>query len=300
MKKELNGLKFFMPLIAIIWGLGGACIAAIPLKSDNFVLSENLLSTLLESVIVAVTIFIAIKFIPKLFSNCSNYSVKKPQVPIILAILLVIPFIKILEYDFIYKISYAESSNIEILPFITDSFPETLFESISAVLLAPVLEELTFRYMALSPFKKRSSKIIVLIVKNYVVHSSNYIAATIDAIVLGIIFLSSKNIIYPIICHSFTNLTSTIFGILSTFNITKITYTNGKPIALLFTTNAHICFGILFFIGIIVLCLSAKLFIIESIFSSAFCICSSTLDKKPHRLCRIRFGFPLRHHNKTA
>ena len=261
MKKELNGLKFFMPLIAIICGLGGACIAAIPLKSDNFVLSENLLSTLLESVIVAVTIFIAIKFIPKLFSNCSNYSVKKPQVPIILAILLVIPFIKILEYDFIYKISYAESSNIEILPFITDSVPETLFESISAVLLAPVLEEFTFRYMALSPFKKRSSRIIVLIVVSLIfglVHRSNYIAATIDATVLGIIFLSSKNIIYPIICHSFSNLTSTIFGILSIFNITKITYTNGKPIVLLFTTNAHICFGILFFIGIIVLCLSNK------------------------------------------
>lgn len=180
MKKEHNIIKFFMPIIAAVYCLLMAFLAAKLLKSKEFVLTENLLFTAVQLVEVFLTVFICSKIMPKLFSNCDSYKAKIPKFSIVIALLLIAPFIIILEYDFIYFIrGLITKEAVEKIPFVekTDSAYVTLIESISAVFLAPIIEEFSFRYMAISPFKKKKSKIIAFLFTTLVfgiIHVRNF------------------------------------------------------------------------------------------------------------------------------
>lgn len=261
MKNENIAKKILIPVLAAAYGLLVSGIAGIPLKSKSFVLSENLLSMLIQLIVAAFTIFFCIKIMPKIFSNCSSYKAQFPKFSVVLALLVIVPFVIILKYDLIYYVFiFAPDKNAEIFPFVCESLSENLIESIPAVLLAPVIEELSFRYMAISPFKKTSSKIFAFILITLlfgVFHVRNFLSATIDAAIFGIAFMATKNIIYPIIIHAFTNLIATIFGILSTYNVTEIKYIK-TPVVLIFEEKAHIIFGILCLTGVIIMCFSLK------------------------------------------
>ncbi len=70
MKKEHNMLKLLMPIIAVIYAVLVISLYALPVKTDSFVLSENLLSLLFDFITTIITILICSKLLPKLFNNC--------------------------------------------------------------------------------------------------------------------------------------------------------------------------------------------------------------------------------------
>ncbi len=263
MKKEHNIIKFFMPVIAIAYCLLMAFLAAKLLKSKEFVLTENLLFTAVRLVEAFLTVFICSKIMPKLFSNCDSYKAKIPKFSIVIALLLIAPFILILEYDFIYFIrGLITKEAVEKIPFVekTDSAYVTLIESISAVFFAPIIEELTFRYMAISPFKKKKSKIIAFLFTTLVfgiIHVSNFFAVAIDATILGLVFLGTKNIVYCILMHAFGNLSKTVFFLLAFYGISDINYCQ-MPIILFVDKQTKIFGGILFLIGLTIILFSKK------------------------------------------
>ena len=197
MKNENIAKKILIPVLAVAYGLLACAIAASPLKSKSFVLSENLLSLLIQLIVAVFTIFFCIKIMPKIFSNCSSYKAQFPKFSVVLALLVIVPFVIILKYDLIYYVFIlAPDKNAEIFPFVSESLSEDLIAGISAVLLAPVTEELSFRYMGISPFKKTSSKIFAFILISLifgVFHVRNFFAATIDAAIFGIAFIYTKN-----------------------------------------------------------------------------------------------------------
>ena len=258
MLKDNKLLNPIISALAAVYCLGASTLAALPSKSKEFVLSENILSLLIELIVAAFTILICFKVFPKVFSNCKNYEIKLPSLSKIFAILLIMPFIAIIKYDLIYNIVINESNSYIAEPFITSNIYEDLIESISAIFLAPVIEELSFRYMAITPYKSKSARIIVLILISLffgIVHVRNFIAATFDAIIYGIVLLYTKNIGYSILCHSFTNLSSLIFELLATYNIADIRYIN-NPVIIVFPNNIQIVFGLMAIAGFIVLFLN--------------------------------------------
>ena len=261
MEKKHYILKLFMPFLSIIYLVLVMLLAALPLKTDSFVLSERLMSTLIEFGIAILTIFISLKIMPELFSNCKNYKTKLLSFSGVIAILLIVPFITIIEYDVIYNVKILDSSEkYEILPFACDSVFEELICCISAVLLAPVNEELSFRYLSLTPFNKKISQLIVMILVSVIfahLHNNNFLPIFVNSIIFGLVFIFTKNILCSILFHSFSNLSIFIFGILTKYNITDIKYISNTKI-LIFSGKTQFVFGILFLVGLIILCFSGK------------------------------------------
>ena len=259
MKKENNILKFFFPLLTVFYFFCMLTISTSVLKSDTFVLSETLLSTFLELICALITIFTAFKLLPKIFANCKNYKTKIPNASVLFSLVLIVPFLVILKYSLVYYVLTANSSKeYQTELFYSQDLFSDIAESISAVFIAPVTEELSFRYMAMSPFKKRSSKILIFIFISLIfsiLHIRNFIAVFFDSLILGAVFLITKNIINSIFIHSLINCSSLIFEILSTKNIIEIRYIK-LPAVLIFPKNSIIFFFALFMAGIIILLLS--------------------------------------------
>lgn len=92
---------------------------------------------------------------------------------------------------------------------------------IYAVIIAPIFEELLFRYIALKDARKNyQDKIAILIISISfaLMHTGiiNIIYTFIFGIILSYIYIKYKNIIYPIIMHASANLMSLL---ISEFNL---------------------------------------------------------------------------------
>ena len=93
---------------------------------------------------------------------------------------------------------------------------EDLLSSVHAVLLAPLLEELCFRQMAISPFRRRGAQIVVCVVMAVLfgmLHVRNSPGAFISAIFYGLVFIWSRNIWYSVTLHAGSNLAKMLLAI---------------------------------------------------------------------------------------
>ena len=112
--------------------------------------------------------------------------------------------------------SLAQPVKMEPLTYTTEEMLEDLLSSIHAVLLAPVLEELCFRQMAISPFRRRGAKIVVCLVMAFLFgmfHVHNFPGAFISALVYGFVFIWSRNIWFSVILHTGRNLAATLLAV---------------------------------------------------------------------------------------
>lgn len=94
---------------------------------------------------------------------------------------------------------------LETLTYTTSELREDLIASIHAVLLAPVLEELCFRQMAISPFRRRGAQVAVCVVMAVlfgILHVRNSPGAFFAAMVYGLVFIWSRNIWCGITLHA--------------------------------------------------------------------------------------------------
>lgn len=180
----------------------------------------RILTKLLEYFIILFLIF-------KLWFNSSNWLEKltgiewKTAFFVLLAILGFKLFSKPL-YDI--KIIFATINNIDIEPINHTNHKlkyALSYEFIRAIILAPILEELFFRKILFNGLLKKYSFVISIIVSSLLfafIHIPNWlnlIPTFIFGIICCLIYIKTKNILYPILFHFIGNLISFLVYIYS-------------------------------------------------------------------------------------
>ncbi len=217
MKKIACILKPLMPILAAAYGFALIYLTALPLDGDTQTFASDLLSCLLTFVCIILTFFLVNRIEPKLFTSARQFSLKVPKWPIIIGLLMIAPLWLVAEGYLVYSLtSLFHTVQLETLIYTTSELREDLIASIHAVLLAPVLEELCFRQMAISPFRRRSAQVAVCVVMAVlfgILHVRNFPGAFFAAMVYGLVFIWSRNIWYGIALHAGHNMTATLLAI---------------------------------------------------------------------------------------
>ena len=237
-KKNGNhtGLKIFMPLLAGIYGTAISIIAGIFVMFNESWKNE-LKTNAVEIVLIGVTFFIAVRLLPKCFPQVKNYSFKKPEWRVIAAVVLCTPLYIVIRYGLIYLGACIFSApQMELMTYNAEELITDLVASLSAIVLAPIYEELSFRYIPITIYKKKWARILVGIIMACMfswLHGRNWIAVLVDALVYCTLFLVTGNIWTNICAHSCNNLFATIMAVL-TFYGAKVKMSEGSPLVLLF------------------------------------------------------------------
>ena len=217
MKKIASILKPLMPILAAAYGFALIYVTALPLDGDTPTIASDLLSCLITLVCIILTFFLVKRVEPKLFTSVSQFSLKMPKWPIIIGLLMIAPLWLVAEGYLVYGLtSLFHTVQLETLTYTASEVREDLTASIHAVLLAPVLEELCFRQMAISPFRRRSAQVAVCVVMAVLfgmLHVRNCPGAFLAAMVYGLVFIWSRNIWYGVALHAGHNLTATLLAL---------------------------------------------------------------------------------------
>lgn len=206
-----------MPIIATAFGFTLIYVTSLPIPDEGQGVGGELLSWLLTLAAIVLTYYIAFYVEPKVFPEAAEFPPKRPNFKVIAGILLIAPlFLLVQEYIVYGPASLSNKLQIEPLTYSAEELREDLFSSIHAVLLAPVLEELCFRQMAVSPFRRRSAQIIVCIVMALLfgmLHVRNFAGSAFGALAFGLVFVFSRNIWYSVALHAGSNLMATLLAI---------------------------------------------------------------------------------------
>ena len=208
-------LKPLMPIIAAAYGIAIIFVTAMPMNGNSSVGGE-LLSMLITLAAIALTLFLVKRVEPKVFTSVRQFSLKLPKWPIIIGLLMIAPLWLVAEGYAVYGLtSLFHTVQLETVTYTTSELHEDLIASIHAVLLAPVLEELCFRQMAISPFRRRGAQVAVCVVMAVLfgmLHVRNCPGAFLAAMVYGLVFIWSRNIWCGIALHAGHNLTVTLLS----------------------------------------------------------------------------------------
>lgn len=158
-------LKPLMPVIATAFGLTLIYVTTLPMPDEGQSIGGELLSWLLTLAAIVLALFIVFTVEPKVFPESAELSLKRPNLKIIAGILLIAPLFFLVQEYIVYGLaSLSNNFKMDPITYSVEELREDLFSSIHAVLLAPVLEELCFRQMAISPFRRRGARVVVCIV----------------------------------------------------------------------------------------------------------------------------------------
>ena len=188
--------------------------------------SGEMLSWLLTLVAIVLTYYIGFNVEPKVFSEAAEFPPKRPNFKIIAGILLIAPLFFLVQEYIVYSLaSLSNNLQMEPLTYSAEELREDLFSSIHAVLLAPILEELCFRQMAISPFRRRGARVVVCIVMALLfgmLHIRNFAGSAFGALAFGFVFVFSRNIWYSVALHAGSNLVATLLAIYCWLDIGEI------------------------------------------------------------------------------
>ena len=249
-------LKPFVPILATIYGFSLIYVTAIPIADGNFTLGREALSWMLTLAAIGLTYIIAYWLEPKVFPESKQLSMKLPKLTVVAGLLLLAPLWLVVEGYLVYGLtSLIHSVRLESITYTPDELSEDLLAGVHAVLLAPVLEELCFRQLAISPFRQRKSKIIVCAVMALffgILHVRNFIGASIGAMLFGLVFIWTRNIWYAIILHMGRNLTITLVAIYCMLGLGEIRMSS-TPVIYLFDAKVVFATVVMAVIGFIML-----------------------------------------------
>lgn len=212
-------LKPLVPFLAVAYSMAVIYVTALPVAGDNLGLGGELLTWLLTLAGIVLTLFLVGRVEPKVFPAAGRFPLKLPKLSLVAGLLLIAPLWLVVEGYIVYGItSLAHSIQMEPLAYTTADLRKDLLSSVHAVLLAPVLEELCFRQMAISPFRRRGAQIIVCVVMAVlfgILHVRNFPGAFLSAIVYGLVFIWSRNIWCGVALHAGRNLAVTLLMLYS-------------------------------------------------------------------------------------
>jgi len=217
MNKTARFLKPLVPILAAAYGFALIYVTAIPLNGNDQTIGRDLLSMLLTLVCIGLTFFLVNHVEPILFPSSRQFIQNEPKWSVLIGLLMIAPLWSVTEGYIIYGLtSLVKDVQMESLTYTTAELREDLLASVHAVLLAPVLEELCFRQMAISPFRRRGIQVAVCVVMAIlfgVLHVRNFPGAFLGAMVYGLVFIFSRNIWYSIALHAGHNMTATFLAI---------------------------------------------------------------------------------------
>ncbi|MBQ4367249.1 MAG: CPBP family intramembrane metalloprotease [Muribaculaceae bacterium] len=217
MNKAARFLKPLMPILSAAYGLAVIYVTALPIAGDNPTFVGEMLTWLITLAGIALTLFLVHRVEPRVFPAARKFPLKLPNFSVFVGLLLIVPLCVVAKEYFVYGItSLVHTVRLEPLTYTTAEMREDLLASVHAVLLAPLLEELCFRQMAISPFRRRGAQIVVCVVMAILfgmLHVRNFPAAFISALVYGVVFIWSRNIWYSVTLHAGCNLTATLLAV---------------------------------------------------------------------------------------
>ncbi len=206
-----------MPILSAVYGMAIIYMTAMPVAGGNPSFLGESLTWLITIVGIALTLFLVHRVEPKMFPAADHFSLKLPRFPVFAGLLLMAPLWLVAKEYIVYGItSLAYTIQMEPLTYTTAELREDLVSSVHAVLLAPLLEELCFRQMAISPFRRRGAQIVVCVVMAILfgmLHVRNFPGAFISAMLYGLVFIWSRNIWCSVALHAGSNLASTLLAV---------------------------------------------------------------------------------------
>ena len=226
MKKFATILKPLMPVLAAAYGLGIIYLTALPMADGDESLGSQVLCWIITLGAIALTFFIVKRVEPKVFPEARQFSMKWPIFPVVAGLLLMAPLWSVVQEYLVYGFtSLINTVRLEPIAFTPDEIREDLLASVHAVLLAPVLEELCYRQLAISPFRRRGAQIAVCMVMALlfgILHVRNFFGSFLAATLFGLVFVWSRNIWYAVLLHAGSNLTATLVGVYCVFGLGEV------------------------------------------------------------------------------
>ena len=217
MSKVAQFLKPLMPILSAVYGVAVIYVTALPVAGDQSVFIGESLTWLLTLVGIAMTLFLVHRIEPKVFPAAGQFTLKLTKSSVIVGLMLLTPLWLVAEGYIVYGLlSLATTLQMEPLTYTTAELREGLLSSVHAVLLAPILEELCFRQMAIAPFRRRGAQIVVCVVMALLfglLHVRNFPGAFLSAMVYGLVFIWSRNIWYSVALHAGRNLVATLLAV---------------------------------------------------------------------------------------
>ena len=261
MNKLASILKPLMPILAAAYGTALIFVTAMPIDGNSPGFGGELLSWLLTLAGIGLTLFLVQRVEPKLFPDAKQLQLKRPMALVIVGLLLIAPLWFVAKEYIIYGLmQLVHSVQMEPITYTTPELREDLLSSVHAVLLAPILEELCFRQMAISPFRSRRAQVVVCVVMAVLfgmLHVRNFLGAFIDAMFYGMIFIWSRNIWNSVALHAGSNLTATLLAVYCWLGIGDLQMSK-TPLIIL--TDAKVVVGsiVLFLVGILLITIKRK------------------------------------------
>lgn len=219
MNQAARFLRLLMPILSAAYGIAIIYVTALPLSGDYPGFGCELLTWLITLAGITLSLYLVHRVEPKVFPSARDFSLKLPPMYVFVGLLLLAPLWLVTEDYLVYGMtSLFHTVELEPLTYTTDELRKDLLSSVHAVLLAPILEELCFRQMAISPFRRRRVQIVVCVVMALlfgVLHVRNFPGAFFSAMVYGMVFIWSGSIWCSVALHAGRNLTATLLAVYS-------------------------------------------------------------------------------------
>lgn len=255
MKRESRFLKAILPIFTVAYSV--LIVTAISVLNDRVLKSSVVGEIILYLLSIALTYLFIIKVETHFFSETSRYEIGKTTLNNIIAICLCMMGYYILRQKLLSMVFFARGGQIHLTNDI-ETIPEILILSLSSVFLAPVFEELAFRFMGLSAYKSASGKLIALLVLSSLFAALHFhspysaLGSFIDGCIYGILFILSKQVIIPILAHIAYNAATTILCVLYNLQTPGILI-NDNPTIIVFGQKWIILSVMFIFVGLIIL-----------------------------------------------
>lgn len=219
MSRIASIIKPLLPILSAVYGLALIYLAALPLSNGEGSLANEAVTWILTLAAIMLTAFVVIPFERKVYPESRQFSLKPPALTVVAGLLLIAPLWLVTQEAVAYGLtSLVHSVQTELLVYTSDELREDMLASVHAVFLAPVLEELCYRQLAISPFRRRGPQILVCVIMAVLfgfLHVRNFVGASLAALLFGLVFIWSRNIWYAILLHAGSNLTATLFAVYS-------------------------------------------------------------------------------------
>ena len=261
MNKLSRILKPFMPILAALYGFMMIYVTALPMAGENKTLGHEFLSWTLTLAAIALSYVLVYRGVPRVFPEAKQFSLKLPSLFVAVGLLLMTPLCFVVKNYIVFGLtSLIHPVQLEPITYTYGELREDLLASVHAVLLAPVLEELCYRQLAISPFRRRWMQVMVCVVMAFlfgILHVRNFLGAFLDAMLFGLVFIWMRNIWFAVLLHAGSNLTATLLAVYCMLNLGEIQMSK-SPVILLPDTMVIVATMALAVIGLLMLKLKQK------------------------------------------
>ena len=226
MSKIATITKPILPIISAVYGLALIYLTALPIADGGGSLAKEALTWFLTLLAILLTVFVVIRIERKIYPESRQFSLKPPTLTVAVSLILIAPLWLVAQEAIVYGLtSLVHPVQMELFVYSSDEFREDMLASVHAVFLAPILEELCYRHLAISPFRRSRTQIVVCVLMAVlfgILHVRNFIGASFAALFFGLVFIWSKNIWYAILLHAGSNLASTLIAFYSYLGLGEI------------------------------------------------------------------------------